>query len=110
MPEMTKGNAREIMTRTLERFKTLTGEAVGVTYSWKGGLNVLGPECFKTFIGANKEEVWRTLAYTRREDYSISKPALDQEMKSWQDNYMDQNVATLRKLVSWILQQTLGNN
>ena len=65
---------------------------------------------FKTFIGANKEKVGRTLAYTRREDYSISKPALVQEMKSWQDNYMDQNVATLRKLVSWILQQTLGKN
>ena len=73
MPLMTRGNAREILANTLERFKTTTNEAVGVVFTWNSGLTVLGCNDFKEYVTENKEAVWAAVGMTKTDKYSLSK-------------------------------------
>ena len=59
---MTKGNAREILSHTLDRFKEATNEAVGLVFTWNGGLTVLGCNAFKVFVSVNKIKCGKLLA------------------------------------------------
>ena len=60
MPAMTKANAREMLQRTLSRFKHITGEQV--VFTWNGSLSILGNSSFTKFADTNKEEIWQSLA------------------------------------------------
>ena len=66
MARITKLNARETLTRTLENFKTVTNESVGVLYSWNGQLMVLGCEPFRQYISEGKR-MYRNLLPLQRQ-------------------------------------------
>ena len=109
MPEMTKGNAREILTRTLDRFKSVTNESVGILYTWNGGLTVLRCESFRHYISDRKDDVWQSLAYTKTTNYCLSKAAVDRDMKSLlEEDIKKLNVVSLRRLISWTVQNHAG--
>ena len=105
---ITKGNAREILSHTRDRFKEITNEAVGLVFTWNGGLTVLGSNAFKGFVSENKDQVWEAVGLTKSIDYSITKALLDQKMKSDIGDLGKLNVLSLRKHVSWLLQCQLG--
>ena len=100
MPKMTKLNAKEMLMRTLEKFKSVTKESVGVIFSWNGGLTVLGSEPFRQYISRQKEDVWGSLALTKTTDYTISKAGRDSEMMALlEENIEKLNVTSLRQLI-----------
>ena len=105
---MTRGNAREILDNTLERFKTTTNEAVGVVFTWNSGLTVLGCNDFKEYVTENKEAVWAAVGMTKTDKYSLSKSLLDQEMVFKSEDLDKLSVASLRKRISWLIQSQLG--
>ena len=59
---MTKGNAREILTHTLRRFTSVTGQSFGLVFTWRGELSLVGSELFKSFITEHQSEVWKSVA------------------------------------------------
>ena len=106
MPEMTKSNAREMLERTLSRFRKVTGQRTGVVFTWDGGLSILAHRSFTDFINVNKDTVWKTLANSTSFD---SIPAHDLEMAtSIENDLLGSSVKTLRKMISWIIQKSLS--
>ena len=107
MPRMTKSNARVMLDLTMKNFTNVTGESVGVVFSWKGQLSVLGTDSYKVYVTANKRSIWRKLAFTTQK--IISKPAHDVEMNNMLDDDLNKcNVPTLRKRISWVTQKSIG--
>ena len=106
MPAMTKANAREMLQRTLSRFKHITGEQVAVVFTWNGSLSILGNSSFTKFADTNKEEIWQNLAAKSFD----TKPTHDLEMASkMEGDLKGSSVMTLRRMVSWITQKSTGN-
>ena len=107
MPEMTKSNAREMLERTLSRFRKVTGQRTGAVFTWDGGLSILAHKPFTDFINANKDTVWNTLATSPTSFDSV--PTHDLEMAtSIQNDLLGSSVKTLRKMISWIIQKSLS--
>ena len=107
MSAMTKANAKAHLSRTLERFKSVTGQSYGVFFTWEGGLSIMGTSKFKNFVMENKDEMWRNIAYP--DSNNTSKPAHEQEIISMiEDHRASYNVSTLRRIISWITQKTTG--
>ena len=107
MPQMTKGNARQMLQRTLSRFKQVTGQRIGVLFTWDGGPSVLANGPFTDFINANKDVIWKCLANCPNSLDSI--PAHDLGMTAKIESDITAcNVNTLRKIVSWITQKSLS--
>ena len=50
MPQMTKSNARQMLQRTLSRFKQVTGQRIGAVFTWDGGIFILANGPFTEFI------------------------------------------------------------
>ena len=85
----------------------MTGESVGVVFTWKGELSVLGTSAYKGHVIANKQAIWRKLAFTKEKRFD--KPAHDAECCSMlQDDISKCNVPTLRRLISWVTQRSTG--
>ena len=98
MLKMYKGNSRYMLGRTLERFKQVTKESVGVVFTWDGGLTVLGCDSLKQYVSQNKDEIWQSMSYTKVSEYSLSKPAQDKEMNSlFEKDFATMNVETLKE-------------
>ena len=76
---MNKRNAREKLIKYIDQFHKTTGELVGITFTWAGSLEIVGPIKFSEFIKQNKEEAGRGLALSSNFDRTI-KPVLDIEM------------------------------
>ena len=107
MPEMTKVNARTMLQKTLTRFKKVTGQRVGLTFTWDGGLSILGNNLFTQFIENNSDEVWKALACL--DDINSSIPSHELELVSKiESDLSKENVKSLRNMVSWITQKSLG--
>ena len=77
---MTKSNARQLLASTLKQFHKEAGESVGVAFTWKGNLSVLGTESFRAHILQHKQDIWRKLSFTP--DKLMSKPAHNVEYLS----------------------------
>ena len=50
IPRMNKSNARQLLSSTLKKLHQVTGESVGVAFTWKGNLSVLGTGYFQDYI------------------------------------------------------------
>ena len=101
---MTKLNAKQMLMGTLEKFKSVTKESVGVIFSWNGGLTVLGSEPFRKYISRRAEDVWGSLALTKTTDYAISKAGRNSGMMALlEENIEKPNVTSLRQQISWAL-------
>ena len=99
MPRMSKLNAGQMLLATLKNFRKVTGEYVGVVFSWRGNLSVLGTESYKSHVIANKQTIWKKLSFTRETE--ISKPAHDSELMDMiEGDVTKYNVPTLRRLIS----------
>ena len=106
MPQMNKTNARAVLQRTLTRFKQVTGQRVAVVFTWEGGLSVLGNSLFTQFINDNSTDVWKTLAFPST---NSSIPAQELEMAaSIEGDLSKMNVKSLRRIISWITQKSVG--
>ena len=107
MPRMNKSNARQLLSSTFKKFHQVTGESFGVAFTWKGNLSVLGTGSFQDYINQNKDEVWRKLSFTSQKEQS--KPAHDLEFISMlEGDITSYNVPTLRRMISWLVQKSLG--
>ena len=57
---MTKSNARQLLASTLKQFHKVTGESVGVAFTWKGNLSVLGTKSFRAHVLQHKQDIWKS--------------------------------------------------
>ena len=104
MPRITKGNARQHLSDAILRFNKVTGESVGVVYSWKGNLSVLGNESFKNFVSEDRETIWQTLALGQP---SSDIPDIESEMVDLlKEDIISHSVHTLREIVTWVTRKT----
>ena len=107
MPEMTKANARQMLKRTLGRFREVTCQRVGVVFTWEGGLSVLGNTLFTKIVNQNSKDIWKALACPN--DVDISIPAHEFEVvSSLEGDLAKVNVKSLRSMISWFTQKSLG--
>ena len=77
---MTKANARLMLENTLGRFRAVTGQRVGVVFTWEGGLSILGNTLFTEIVNDNSKSIWKALACPNDVDVSI--PAHELEIVS----------------------------
>ncbi|KAI6662046.1 hypothetical protein LOD99_9633 [Oopsacas minuta] len=105
MPRITKGNAREHLAKAIATFTKVTEESVGVVYSWRGQLSVLGSDTYRQHVAEMKEQIWRSLTFERsvvgdssvvRDDYKE-----DEMMNLMKQDPHTHNVHALRKILSW---------
>ena len=110
MPRITKGNAREHLSEAITRFQKVTGESIGVVYSWKGALSVIGNNYFREHISDTKETVWRSLTFERStlDDSSNILDKEDEMVHLIQQDLKSLSVQTLRKILSWATQKATG--
>ena len=55
MPRKIKGNAKKYLSDATIRFQKVTGKSIGVVYSWKGTLSVLGDNSFRQHVSDSTE-------------------------------------------------------
>ena len=109
MPKMCKGNARQMLQRTLTRFKQVTGQRVAVVFTWEGKLSVLATAQYSEFIQEHKDVVWNSLAVSNESNPSRSIPSRDLEMaENIASDLQNYNVKSLRSMISWITQKYTG--
>ena len=107
MPRISRANARQKLAAFLKNFQEVTGESVGVVFTWKGNLSVLGTTSYKSHVLANKQAIWRKLAWTSSKKFH--KPTYDSECISMlQEDISKFSVPTLRRLISWVTQRSTG--
>ena len=93
---------------TLKQFRSITGESIGVVHTWRGKLATIGPEKFQHLVHSLKDDVSKSIIGKNIEPVH-EKLSDDQRIIDliWGD--MDTiNVSTLRKLVSWITKDSIG--
>ena len=61
MPRITQGNAKESLLATVTKFTEVTGEQVGLVFTWKGKIVVIGKEPFKELINEHRRDVQKYL-------------------------------------------------
>ena len=114
---MNKENARTFLARTCDNFFKFTGEVVALTFSWKGMLTVYGPDAFKQLIKDHTDEVWESLSLPdhankgekTKKSQKQSRPLVDDLMNTMLKGDVKQHTrSTLRKLVSWATQRSIG--
>ena len=115
MPRISKANAQKYLLNALELFAKVTGEAVGATFTWNGKINVFGAEPYREYVTKHTEEVWQILKSSvhppRKLDEPLSKPSQDRKnLQLISGDFSTLNVATLRHLVTWITQQSIGKS
>ena len=109
MPLMPKGNAREILTHNLRRFTSVTGQSLGLVFTWKGELSLVGSELFKSFITEHQSEVWKSVAcqvHSQERCNPTHEENLLQLVLS--GDFICCNVMTLRKIVALNMQKYAG--
>ena len=108
MPRMNKGNAREMLSQTIRLFQEITKESIGVVYSYKGGLSVLGSNSFRKYVSDNRENILLSLSCTGQKEDILKMPERDSEMINKLNDLKNLNVQTLRSIVSWATQKSIG--
>ena len=107
MPRVSKSNARQMIASSLKNFTKVSRESVGLVFTWKGSLCVMGTDSYKSFVNENKEAVWRNLCC--KQDTEFSQQAHDIEFIDMLENDISKyNVSTLRRLTSWVTQKSIG--
>ena len=105
---MTRANAREMLTNTLKKFHSITGESIGVVFTWQGKLATIGPENFQSLIGTVKEDACKSHvgkpAHLDKRRFTNDKEILEL-LKGDLNSY---NVPTIRRLASWVTKQSVG--
>ena len=107
MQRLTKKNAREVLLKLCDRFQKVTGESLGVTFTWDGSLDIFGSNTFREIIQERKEDIWKSLILQTNQ--TKNKRLLDMEM--FQILQGDVNKCTsekLRRLISWAVQKSTG--
>ena len=61
MPRVTEGNAKEDLFSAVRRYTELTGEQIGMVFTSKGNITVIGKEPFKEFVNRHRREVQASL-------------------------------------------------
>ena len=108
MERMNKRNARNILLKVCDQFHKISGESVGVTYTWTGSLAIFGSPHFRKAIESNKEEIWRSLAFQSKE-VTAKKPMLDKELSDLVQGDVDKiSSENLRRLISWATKKSTG--
>ena len=108
MPRVTKENARQYLQKALDTFSKTTGESIGATFTWKGKLNIIGAQPFDNFAEKHQKEIWQSLI-TSFHKPTQPKPELDHEMLAlFTKEFTKLNVFTLRRMVGWITQRSIG--
>ena len=107
--EMNEGNPKQELSNSLEQFSQVTGEKIGIVFTWRGNLSLLGNEEFKRFIALNKEEVWKSLCNSK-DSQNNSKPETDHKILEdlIHSDVNIHTVSTLRKIISLITQRSTG--
>ncbi|KAI6660030.1 hypothetical protein LOD99_14371 [Oopsacas minuta] len=102
MPRMTNANAREKLSSTLKQFRSITGESIGVVFTWRGKLAIMGTENFQNLIHSQKNEFCGSIVGSHRETdcerFNQDKKILDQldgDLKSYRKNVSFWNDASL---------------
>ncbi|KAI6657249.1 hypothetical protein LOD99_11152 [Oopsacas minuta] len=110
MPRMTNANAREKLSSTLKQFRSITGESIGVVFTWRGKLATMGTENFQNLIHSQKNEFCGSIVGSHRET-DTEKFNQDKEIIDQLDGDLESySVPTLRRLVSWITKRSVGKN
>ncbi|KAI6660641.1 hypothetical protein LOD99_10372 [Oopsacas minuta] len=110
MPRMTNANAREKLSSTLKQFRSITGESIGVVFTWRGKLATMGTENFQNLIHSLKNEFCGSIVGSHRET-DTEKFNQDKEIIDQLDGDLESySVPTLRRLVSWITKRSVGKN
>ena len=118
MPRVTTSNARQHLQSAIDLFTKVTGEAVGTTFIWNGQMNIIGSQSFKEFVEKHHKEMWHSLISSVHKPEKQSVQSNDPATKAEYDcemlemlstqGYPKQNIYTLRRLVGWLMQRTLG--
>ena len=108
MPRETKGNAKNYLSDATIRFQKVTGESIGVVYSWKGTLSVLGDNSFRQHVSDSTEFIWRALTFGKStfEDSGLVQDKESKMLELVKKDINSHNVQTLRKILSWATQKT----
>lgn len=108
---MNEGNPKQELSNSLEQFSQVTGEKIGIVFTWRGNLSLLGNEEFKRFIALNKEEVWKSLCNSK-DSQNNSKPETDHKILEdlIHSDVNIHTVSTLRKIISLITQRSTGKS
>ena len=115
MPRVTKGNPCQHLQDALELFVKVTGKAVGASFTWSGQVRVFGNDNYKDFAAEHKQEIWHSLissVHPPGKCLSLSQPDRDRNFLSIlsEGNFPGLNVYTLRRLVVWITQKSIGES
>ena len=78
MPRMSIGNAQAILSNTVKRFNSVTGESFGLIFTWRGELSVIGSQDFKDFVTNYNVPIWRSIACPNI--CTISKPSHEEHL------------------------------
>ena len=113
---MNKVNARNILSRTCDQFYKTTCEVISLTFTWNGTLTVYGPDAFKQLVTDKKDDIFESLSQPScnrqgrsSRDKHKSKPLIDEHMRELLDGDIKKySRSTLRKLVSWAVQVSIG--
>ena len=93
----------------LKNFQEVTGESVGVVFTCEGSLSVLGTVSYKTRVLANKQAIWRNLAWTSSNKFY--KPTFDEECISMlEEDVTKFSAPYLRRLITWVTHRSTGIN
>ena len=72
MSRMKRRNARNILLKVCDQFHKVTGETVGITYTWAGSLDIFRTSNFRKIIVSKKDEIWRSLTFQRSSLYQTT--------------------------------------
>ena len=78
MQRPTKENAREVLLKLCNQFQKVTGESLGVTFTWDGSLDIFGSNTFREIIQERKDDIWKSLILQTNQ--TKNKRLLDKEM------------------------------
>ena len=103
---MSKGNAKQMLQKTITRLKQVKGQRVAVVFTREDNLSVVANAQYTDFINDHKNVVWDTLACYNP---SPSIPSRDLEIATnITGDLKDCSVKSLRTMISWITQKSTG--
>ena len=118
MPRITQGNAKESLLATVTKFTEVTGEQVGLVFTWKGKIVVIGKEPFKELINEHRRDVQKSLftfsssTGSNHPHPTPTPPEVDNsEMIALLNSNIDPwsfSVERLRKLLNFAIRTSMG--
>ena len=83
-------------------------EFVGITYTWDGGLDILGTNCFRELLEANEEKMWQSLAFPEKGILHLLSHSKTRKCWIFRSKIPKYNQAILRKIISWAAHNSAG--